>query len=68
MEMKKAKIFVLSSFFEGFPNVLCEAMYAGLPCIATDCEFGPSDIIEVGENGLLVPVGDILKMYKKIDY
>lgn len=68
MEMKKAKIFVLSSFFEGFPNVLCEAMYASLPCIATDCEFGPSDIIEDGQNGLLVPVGDILKMYKKIDY
>lgn len=66
LEMKKAKIFVLSSFFEGFPNVLCEAMYAGLPCIATACQSGPRDLIENGKNGFLVKVGDSTEMSKKM--
>lgn len=66
-EMKKAKIFVLSSFYEGFPNVLCEAMHAELPCISTNCQCGPSELIQDGVNGFLVPVGDIDKMADKID-
>ena len=66
LEMKKAKIFVLSSFFEGFPNVLCEAMYAGLPCIATACQSGPKDLIENEKNGFLVKVGDVAEMSKII--
>ena len=67
LEMKKAKIFVLSSFFEGFPNVLCEAMYASLPCIATACQSGPRDLIQDGENGLLVEVGNVHEMAEKMD-
>ena len=67
LEMKKAKVFVLSSFFEGFPNVLCEAMYAGLPCIATACKSGPRDLIQNGENGLLVEVGNVDEMAEKMD-
>ena len=39
-----------------------EAMFAGLPCISTDCPDGPSDLIENGVNGLLVPVKDMEKM------
>ncbi len=62
LEMKRSKIFVLSSFYEGFPNVLCEAMYAGLPCISTKCECGPSELIRDGKNGFLVDVGDINAM------
>lgn len=51
-------IFVLSSLYEGFPNVLAEAMSAGLACVAFDCDWGPSDLIENGVNGLLVRTGD----------
>ena len=67
VEMKKSKIFVLSSFYEGFPNVLCEAMYAGLPCIATDCVSGPRELIKNGENGFLVPIGDTQAMQQVME-
>lgn len=61
-ELKKAKIFVLSSNYEGFPNALCEGMAAGLACVSSDCVSGPSELINHGENGYLFPVGD----YKKL--
>jgi glycosyltransferase involved in cell wall biosynthesis len=56
--MKNADIFILSSFFEGFGNVIVEAMALGVPVVATDAPSGPAEIIQDQVNGLLVPVQD----------
>lgn len=53
-----ADAFVLSSLFEGMPNVLIEAMMAGCTPVATDCPTGPREILESGRYGYLVPVQD----------
>lgn len=57
--LKKAKIFVLPSYYEGMPNSLIEAMAVGLPCIATDCSGGGAAyLIQDHVNGLLIPSND----------
>lgn len=57
--LEKAGMFVLSSDYEGMPNALMEAMASGLPCVSTDCGGGGARfLIQDGENGLLVPIGD----------
>lgn len=57
--MAKASVFVLSSKFEGFGNVIVEAMAFGTPIVATDCPSGPSEILDDGKYGRLVAVGNI---------
>ncbi len=55
-------IFVLPSFYEGFPNALLEAMGAGLCCVASDCVAGPAEIINDGISGRLFEPGDHIKL------
>lgn len=66
--LRDASLFVLSSNFEGMPNALMEAMALGVPVISTDCPAGGSKcLIKDGENGLLVPVGDVECLTQAID-
>ncbi len=64
--MADANVLVLSSVWEGFGNVLIEAMAAGTPVISTNCKSGPAEILADGKYGKLIPVGDDLSLAKAI--
>lgn len=55
---RRAQIFALPSRHEGAPNSLLEAMSCGMAVIVSDASPGPLEIVEDGENGIVVPVGD----------
>ena len=57
--IRHARVFALSSRFEGLPTVLIEAMALGTRVVATDCPSGPAEILENGRWGRLVPVDDV---------
>lgn len=56
--LSRSTVFVLSSLYEGFPNVLLEALSLGIPSVATRCPTGPDEIVTDGVNGILVPTAD----------
>lgn len=63
----KSKIFAFTSSSEGFPNVIGEAMSAGLPVIAFDCVAGPAEMIRDNQNGFLIPLFDYNMFQEKLE-
>ncbi|MCA9196366.1 MAG: glycosyltransferase family 4 protein [Planctomycetales bacterium] len=66
--LSTAGIYVLPSRWEGFPNSLLEAMAAGCPCVAADCDFGPAELIQHEKNGLLTPVDNPTELANHLDH
>ncbi len=65
-KLRGSNLFVMTSIWEGFGNVLVEAMYAGCKIISTDCESGPREILRGGKYGDLVPVNDLMALAEAI--
>ena len=66
VKYQSASVYVMSSRYEGFGMVLIEAMAYGVPCVSFDCPYGPSDIIQNGVDGYIVPNGDVKALSEKL--
>jgi glycosyltransferase involved in cell wall biosynthesis len=64
--MARSTLFVLPSRWEGWPSALVEAMACGLPVIITDCPGGGKEMVKNGQNGLIVPMDDIISLKSAI--
>jgi glycosyltransferase involved in cell wall biosynthesis len=64
----KAKIFVLSSKYEGLGNVLIDAINYNLPCITTDCKSGPREILISSKGGEFIKIGNYKKLSDKLNF
>ncbi len=64
----RARLFVLSSRWEGFGNVVAEAMACGAPTLVTDCDFGPREQVEHSVTGWVTPSGDVGALTRDIDH
>lgn len=65
--MMRANVLVLSSLYEGFGNVIIEALACGTSVVCTDCPYGPREILRGGHYGALAPVGDPAKLATAIE-
>ena len=65
--MRRADLYVLSSRWEGCPNALAEALACGAPAVASDCPFGPSELVTHGQDGWLVRPEDVGALGPAID-
>lgn len=65
--LSSADFFVNTSLNESFCNVILEALTLGKPVIATDCDYGPSDMIESGLNGFLIPNNNLEQLVAKLN-
>ena len=77
----RSDCFILSSLYEGFPNTLAESLCLGIPAVSTDCDSGAREIlapdteisckiknsIEIGEYGILCPVGNCEQMAQAME-
>lgn len=65
--MMRANVLVLSSRYEGFGNVIIEALACGTAVVCTDCPYGPQEILQGGRYGTLIPVGDSARLAAAIE-
>ena len=65
-EISKSDLFILSSIYEGLPNVLIEAQQTGTPIISTDCRTGPREILMNGKLGDLIKINNETQLLNKI--